>query len=131
MLGVLAGFSAYDLKYKKIPVAAVALLGVVVLLFRLFMKTGIGELILGVLPGIFLLFLAVCTRESIGIGDGLVLCTIGLFTGLKPAVGILGMALILASLLAMVLLILRRAGRRTALPFLPCLWAGYLLSLLW
>ena len=131
MLGVLAGCSAYDLKYRKIPVAAVALLCGGVSGYRFITGTGFLELLCGLLPGVLLLLFAFVTRESIGTGDGLVLCALGMFCGAKTALAVLGMALVLASVLAMVLLVLRRAGRKTELPFLPCLWGGYLLSLLW
>lgn len=131
VLGVLAGFSVYDLKTKRIPVAAVVLFGAAVLGYRLFMSTEFLELLAGLVPGIALLLLAVLSKESIGTGDGLVLCVVGLFCGLRMALSALAMALMLSSLVAMVLLVLRRAGKKTELPFLPCLCSGYLLCLLW
>ena len=131
MLGILAGFSAYDLKFRRISVQAVGLLGAGAILYRIVTGAGILELVAGLLPGRVLVILAICTRESSGMGDGLMLCAIGLFTGMKQAVAVLGMALVLASVLSMVLLILRKAGRKTEVPFLPCLWAGYLLQCIW
>lgn len=130
-LGCLAGLSIYDLKTKRIVIKAVALLGIVVLVYRLCTGTGVLELAAGLVPGAGLLFVAFCTKESIGIGDGMVLCVLGLFCGLRKTMGVLGMALVFCAALAMVLLVLKRAGRKTELPFLPCLFAGYLLCLLW
>ena len=131
MLGVMGAFSIYDLKYKKIPIWAVILFGVAVLLYRLDVGVGIGELLAGIVPGAGLLLTAFCTKESIGFGDGMVLCVLGLFLGIKGSLAVLGMALVFAALLAAVLLVLKRAGKKTELPFLPCLFAGYLISLLW
>lgn len=130
-LGVLAGLSVYDLKTKKVSVAAVLLFGIPVLIYRIFTGAEFVDLLLGMLPGLLLLVTAVCTGESIGIGDGLVLCVLGVFCGIQRAVAVLGMALVFAALLAVILLTLKRAGKKTALPFLPCLFAGYILCLLW
>lgn len=131
VLGVLVGLSICDLKTKKIPVAAVVLFGAAVLGYRLMTGIELLGLLVGLVPGAVLLLLAVLTGESIGIGDGLVLCVVGLFCGLTKAVSVLAMALVLSSVVAMVLLVLKRAGRKTELPFLPCLCSGYLLCLLW
>ena len=131
MLGVLGGFAIYDLKYKKVPVWAVLVFGAVVLGYRFYAGAGIVELLFGLVPGILLLLTAFCTRESIGYGDGMVLCVLGLFLGIKNALAVLGMALFLAALPAGLLLVLKRAGRKTELPFLPCLFAGALLRLVW
>jgi len=131
MLGVLAGFSVYDLRWKKVNVSAVALFGIAVIAYRIYGKTAIPELLAGLIPGIGLLLISFVTKESIGTGDGLVLCVIGMFCGMKQTAAVLGMALILSAVLAMVLLVCKRAGKKTELPFLPCLCAGYFLFLLW
>lgn len=131
ILSGLAGLSVIDLRIKRIPVYGVVLLGIIALAFRLLAGVGIWTLAVGVLPGAFLVLLAYATRESIGIGDGLVTCAMGIFCGIRQTVAVLGMALLLSAVLAMVLLVLKRAGRKTELPFLPCLCSGYLLCLLW
>lgn len=131
VLAVLAGFAAYDIKAKCIPIRAVAIFGVVVFVYRLCTGAGFLKLAAGLIPGVALLLLAYVTRESIGKGDGLVLCVVGVYCGVVRVLAVLGMALVLSSLLAMVLLVARRAGRKTELPFLPCLFAGYLLCMVW
>ena len=93
--------------------------------------TGVMELAMGLVPGAFVLVLAFVTRESIGAGDGLVLCMLGLFCGWRQCLAVFGMALVLSAVLAMVLVVCRRAGRKTELPFLPSLFGGYLLFCLW
>lgn len=131
LLGALAGLSVYDIKKRKIPVWAVLLLGTGVLLYRILSGADVFLLLLSMVPGFGLLLLAFCTRESIGTGDGMVLCVIGLFAGGKQAMAILGMALLFASALAALLLLMRRARRKTELPFLPCLWSACLVGFLW
>jgi len=131
VLGIMMGFSLYDIKCKKVKTAAVVCFGMVVLVYRLCIGTGAAELLLGLFPGIILLGVSFVTRESIGEGDGLVLCALGLFCGAKQTLAVLGMAFFLCAVLAVLLLLCRRVNKKTELPFLPCLCSGYFLYLLW
>lgn len=131
VIGLLLVLSIFDMRMKKVPVWLIGLAAGVALIFRMVESVPVLQLLAGLLPGIFVLLLAVCTKESIGTGDGLVLCALGLFCGLKETVAVLGMALFFAAVVAVVLLVLKRAGRKTELPFLPCLCTGYLLCVLW
>ena len=131
VIGLLLVLSIFDMRMKKVPVWLIGLVAGVALIFRMVESVPVLQLLAGLLPGIFVLLLAVCTKESIGTGDGLVLCALGLFCGLKETVAVLGMALFFAAVVAVVLLVLKRAGRKTELPFLPCLCTGYLLCVLW
>ena len=131
MLAVLVGFAAYDIKTKMIPVTAVMIAAASVLLYRFYIGVGIRELVIGLIPGALLLVLAFVTRESIGTGDGMMLCILGLFCGWRQSLAIFGMALVLSAILSIILLVCRKAGRKTELPFLPSLLGGYLLYYLW
>ncbi|WP_026507982.1 hypothetical protein [Butyrivibrio sp. MC2013] len=76
------------------------------------------------LPGLAILFVAFVTGQKIGYGDGWMI----LFCG--PVFGLMNVALgscagfFLAGAFSAVLLLLRKAGRNTRLPFLPFLAAG-------
>lgn len=131
LLGLLGIFSICDIRIKKLPVAAIVLSGAAVLLYSLCTGKNFPELAAGLVPGAVVLLCAFITKESIGTGDGLVLCVLGLYCGWKRVVGVLGMALVFAALVAAVLLVTRRAGRKTELPFLPCIFAAYLLEMIW
>lgn len=131
VFGVLLVFSAADLKWKKVWTLPVVILSVLALVYRIWFGTTVFELLFGLVPGGIMILLSYATRESIGIGDGLVLGALGLFCGIKKTVAVLGMALVLVAMLAVILLIMRKAGRKTELPFLPFLCAGYLLCIVW
>jgi len=131
MLGSLAILSGVDLRVRKIPLIPVLVLGVGFFVYRLWNGVPLSEVAAGVIPGGILLLVSLVTEESIGYGDGLVLLVLGVLCGAMEAVAVLGMALLLAAVLSMVLLVLKRVGRKTKLPFLPCLCSGYLLFLLW
>lgn len=131
MLGSLLILSVIDLRTGKIPVLPVILLGIAVLGYQWWSAVSVLEVAAGILPGGVVMLAAWVTKESIGYGDGIVLAVLGLFCGASKAVAILGMSLMLAAVLSMLLLVLRKAGRKTALPFVPCICSGYLLCLLW
>jgi prepilin signal peptidase PulO-like enzyme (type II secretory pathway) len=79
-------------------------------------------------PGALLLLLSFTLRGKIGEGDGICLAVCGLFTGIKAAVAIAEMALIMAALICAIgaLTGRRKAGDRIAfIPFLAA--AGSLL----
>jgi len=131
MLGSLLVLSVMDLRTGKIPVLPVVLLGVAAALYRWWNDVPFLEVLAGIIPGGALLWMAWVTKESIGYGDGIVLLVLGLFCGVAKTIAVLGLSLVLAAVLSMILLILKKAGRKTALPFVPCLCSGYILCLLW
>jgi leader peptidase (prepilin peptidase)/N-methyltransferase len=82
------------------------------------------DVLVSMIPGAILLLTALVTREGVGYGDGLLL----LFAG--PALGgtsaVLGAvaALFASGLFSGLLLTLKKAGRKTRLPFVPFLSLG-------
>ena len=131
MLVILAGFAIHDMKTKTVSLAAMGVFAISVLVYRLCTGTGIAELAAGLVPGALVLLLAFATKESIGMGDGLMLCVLGMFCGWRRCLAAFGMALVLSAILSIVLLVFKRAGRKTEVPFLPSLFGGFLLCYLW
>ena len=131
MLAVLAGFAVYDIKTKSVSLIAIAVSAVGVLIYRLFAGTGMAELAAGLIPGLLVVMLAFVTKESIGIGDGLMLCVLGMFCGWRRCLAAFGLALVISAVFAMGLLVCRRAGRKTEIPFLPGLFGGFFICCLW
>lgn len=131
MLVILAGFAIHDMKTKTVSLAAMGVFAISVLVYRLCTGTGIAELAAGLVPGALVLLLAFATKESIGMGDGLTLCVLGMFCGWRRCLAAFGMALVLSAILSIVLLVFKRAGRKTEVPFLPSLFGGFLLCYLW
>lgn len=120
-----------DIKKREIPVVPVVAAGVMLVVYRLCTGAGTGIIAVGLLPGLVMMFLSFCTRGGIGVGDGLVLCVLGVGCGVEQAVAVLGLAFVLAALTAAILLATGKAGRKTEFPFLPCVLAGYIIGLLW
>lgn len=131
LLGSLVVLSGVDLRTRKIPLVPVLALGMFFVIYRIWSGAPVLELVTGTIPGGILILVAAVTKESIGYGDGVVLVVFGLLCGAVKTVAVLGMALLLAAVVSMILLALKKVGRKTELPFLPCLCSGYLLFLLW
>ena len=61
-----------------------------------------------------------------GYGDGVALLILGMISGAGKSLMIFGFSLFLAAVFSVVMLVLGKAGRNTAIPFLPFLAAAWL-----
>lgn len=122
--------SIYDCREKQVPAV---FLYVGIGLTALWLVSGgrnlqeIGTLLLGMLPGLFLLLVAFATKKA-GYGDGIVLAVAGAVLGYRQAVLVFCIGLLLVSLVSMLLLLLRKVNGRTKIPFLPFLTAAYVVQ---
>ncbi len=123
-LGIL---SFEDIKRKKVGLIPIALLAASNAAICICMGRELTEVALGILPGIFAILVSLCTKGKLGLGDGLVLVATGLVCDWEEVLGFWLIALVLSSLLGIVLMMLKKAGLKTALPFLPFLLVGFLL----
>lgn len=94
-----------------------------------------GRALLGALAvGGFYLVLAVARPADLGLGDVKLAVTLGLVLGwVGWGVLVVGVFLgfLLGGLVAVALIVARRAGRRSALPFGPFMLAGALIAIVW
>jgi leader peptidase (prepilin peptidase)/N-methyltransferase len=129
MIAALAGLivlSAEDLIRKEIsliPVGVMALVGVICSVLA-GEWTGIYVL-LQFLPGVLVLIFAKISRECIGYGDGWVLLSLGCFLSVDDLAGLCMVSLTCAGMVALFMLLVKRRGRRTQMPFVPFLLIGY------
>ncbi|MBQ9612658.1 MAG: prepilin peptidase [Lachnospiraceae bacterium] len=86
--------------------------------------------ILSVMPGLMLLMLSRVSEKKIGEADGILFLTAGLVLGSRNTCILLTISLVLSSLCAIVLLLLRKVTLRTRIPFVPFAAAGSALLLL-
>lgn len=89
-----------------------------------FQQTELWELVLSLFPGIVLISLAWLTEEKIGYGDGWIVMTAGIWTGIWDVFLILTGGMMLCGLYSGILLSLRKIRRNDTLPFLPFLFVG-------
>ena len=129
-LDIIAGIGLFllaivDIKKKKISIYSVVIFSIILFIIRVWEGVTFGAFFLGLLPGIVLLLLAICSGEKVGIGDGLVLCALGMGYELEDIVGILGSSFLTLAITGIGLLITKRATKKTELPMIPYFFIGY------
>lgn len=127
MMILLVG-SIYDWKYLGLPIwlLLVGIIGGIgSVLYSLFWEDVVlFDVGMSFLPGIIALVLAFVTKEQLGYGDGCMLLTMGSFMGFQKTIMAVLIALCASFLVSVLLILLRKAGRKQKLPFVPLLFAG-------
>lgn len=113
-----------DLKKRKVHVLLLGIGSV------LFLGIGVGkyllgeldwtELLLGMLPGLFLILLAWLTKKA-GYADGVVLMQLGLYIGCREVLILCCCSMLFLSVISIILLFCRKVGRETQMPYLTFL----------
>lgn len=129
VLAVLGICSYEDIKNKHIRVGWLAFFAAAgIILWVIEGKWNIIEILLAILPGLFVLLLAFGTRGGIGEGDGVLLMTIGTFLGGAGVLQIFVYALFLAGGYASFLLLAKKKGRKYEIAFVPFLLLAFLVT---
>lgn len=127
LLVMLAGGAFEDIRRKKISliwIGIFALAGIVGnVVWR---EESMWSLAGGVCIGVLLLGISRLTHGEIGLGDGCVICVTGIYLGFYKNMELLLLALMLTALFAIILMLLRKAGRKTELPFVPFLCMAHI-----
>ncbi len=126
MLFLFLGSAAYyDIRWKSIPWTILGTGVIFMVICRILQRNDEGiAMLLAVLPGIVLLFIAWATGETIGFGDGMSVLLLGGMTGFRNCIWVLCISLMLLSAIAVLLLALKKAGRKTKIPYLPFLFVA-------
>lgn len=83
---------------------------------------------LSLLPGIVLLGLGWLSHWQIGAGDGMIILVMGIWLGIWETFAVVFMGMFLCSIFCGGLLLFRKVGRKTKVPFIPFLWIAYLMG---
>lgn len=115
----------FDLKVKKIPSILLLGFGAVSVVFWLTAGTaGWKEAIYALVPGAAMLALGLCTKESIGYGDGFAVLVLGFLTGMVRCLAAVFIGFLLAAVCGLLLLALKKVNGKSRLPYMPFLAAG-------
>ncbi len=90
-------------------------------------KLSVADCIGGLAVGLGTLLISKITAGKIGMGDGILLCVTGIGLGFWNNLELFGIALFLAAILSIFLLLLRIVDRKQSIPFIPFLFAGYII----
>lgn len=122
--------SIMDIRRRRVPVRMLVLGGILAcaaLAYKCRGGVAYGDILGGMLPGILLLAVALATKKA-GYGDGIVLLFLGITAGGAKSLMLLGISLFLAAIFSIVLLMTRKAGKNTRIPYLPFLAAAWLVT---
>ena len=116
-----------DLRKKEVNISLCISVALVGLIYEIFIsKTDILSIILGILPGIFLMLTSIVTNEEVGKGDAVILSTIGIFLGLKKTILVLIYALFSTIIIGGILLLIRKKNKKYEIPFVPFILFSYI-----
>lgn len=129
---MLTAGSIWDIRGKKLP-AGLLLLDVLVGGILMAVNRNIdwrkdGYLyVVGILIGIMMLLIGRFCGGCIGTADGIIIAVIGGVIGYQDMLLLLMNAILAAAVFSIVLIVIKKAGRGTTIPFIPFLLLGYLL----
>ena len=127
VLAVLAVNGASDFWRKEILPIPTILTGLLGILWKACFRKEAVWLILGyMVPGLLLMILSRITHEKIGLGDGLVICTSGIWLGFFETLHMLTWSLLLAAVAAAGLLLLK--SNKKEISFVPFLLITFLME---
>ena len=129
LLGILGWFSYEDIRKKTLNQWGLILAGVAGIVIQLIQKENTWmSIFVGVGVGLAIMILSWTTKESIGMGDGLLLMVTGIFLGGKKNMEMFLLGIVYAAIYALGIMVFSKKngkGKRQ-LPFVPALWLGYI-----
>lgn len=132
---MLTAGSIWDIRGKKLP-AGMLLLdvltgGILMAVNREINWQKDGYLyVVGILIGVILLLIGRFCGGCIGTADGIMTAVIGGVIGYHDTLLLLMNAILAAAVFSIVLIVIKKAGRGTTIPFIPFLLLGYLIILI-
>lgn len=88
------------------------------------------QLLFNLLTIVILVIIGFIFRASLGFGDILLFATLTMLIGYGVTVVLILMGLVFTSVLGLIMIAMRKANRRTQLPFTPFILAGFIIFLL-
>lgn len=125
LLGVMIPMTIKDIKSRHVNVYLIlgAILGVLAIRVSIMGDKDI-EILLDMIPGAIMLFVAMLSGQKIGYGDGLLLLFVGTVTGYPTTIVSLLISMILSAFLSGALLIMKKVDKETEIPFVPFMSLG-------
>lgn len=122
--------SVMDIRNRRVPIWLLLTGGIPSLTVIFFQCVISGrevvDILKGMLPGTGLLLVAFVTKNA-GYGDGIALLCLGIVLGGGKSLLLLGLSLFLISIFSLTMLVTRKAGRNTGIPYFPFLTGAWLI----
>lgn len=127
-LGNLGFNTFFDVRYKNISVLCCALFSAGALIARLVMGGfDPAELVLSLLPGLFLALTVIISGGKVGMGDAIVFISLGFALPVTRIVPVMLTAMVLSALFSLGALILKKATLKSRIPFMPFVLSGFVI----
>lgn len=118
-----------DLRSRQFCVFPVIIISILLSLIQLFCKdVTILDILMGVIPGMVIWLFSRWSRGAIGEGDAFVIGGLGMMIGWRSVCMVCLMACLMCACIGICLIIGRKAGRKTELPFIPFLAAAFIVD---
>ena len=131
MTGMFLYLSFEDIKKKTVPVIPIMIWGIAGVVMHLYYgRISPVSMVAGLIPGAAAYLLSMVSGEKIGRGDALLIMVTGIFMGFWGNVFMLWFGLILAALGGVVAVTMFKKGKGYELPFVPFLFAGFLIMIM-
>lgn len=114
--------SITDLIRKEIPCILLGIFTVAAGIYILLFQS--HNVLLSIVPGCLLLLVSRVSGEAIGYGDGWMMINLGLLLGYQRVLMVIMTAVLFSSFCGMILLMLKKADRKSKMAFAPFLTAG-------
>ena len=125
---VMIVISVCDVKTKTIPcwgLSVIFALTIIRVAYNLVVyKATWIDVVVSMVPGIFLITLSLISEGKIGMGDGILITLLGMSIGLEDCVYMLTAALILNCLFVLILFVRHKVTKETQIPFAPFITLG-------
>jgi len=127
-MGIFLVFATvWDIRKKQIPlVLLVSFMASGVLINIFWPEYSVADIVMGAFVGILLYVVSCVTVGQIGDGDGILFVATGLFIGGINNFALLLWASVLCAVTAGIMLIVKRAGKKDRIPFVPFVLLAYL-----
>ena len=97
--------SVWDIRTKEIPLWISLGFGCCSFMYSVCCQREWSSFCFSFLPGLLCLFFGFCTKQAIGYGDGILLCSLGMLYSLDHLTELILLALFLAGIVGLILLV--------------------------
>ena len=120
--------SVCDIRNKEIPMWISLSFGGISTIYSWMCQREWSSFCISFLTGVVCLIIAYCTRQAIGFGDGILLCSLATLYSLKKIMEIIVVAISIAGVIGLILLVVFRKSGKYEMPFVPFLFIGWIFS---
>ena len=126
---VIEALKDFRKKEVNIPILGILAIAAMVMIF-LGKDISVSNAIIGLAEGLLLILVSVMTKGQIGIGDGILLAACGLMLGGKDNMVMFFFACLSSAIVSVLIMIIKKADKKTTIPFVPFMIPGFLIMVL-